>query len=526
MTDQRCNRNWSLPLRTPSPLDPRKRKQVKILRAAAYTVLAAALIIPCVQFQIQTMRNIRRAEEFDRKHPDWTPAVPAGGGPKRPGAHKGAIGRWGKAVRQFWAGGNIYVKRADTHEEKQDPEDQPGQQRVWLHPNMPFTVVLLTPFAYLPPQVMAACWSLLKLAALIATILMLADLARHGQRRIPDWVLALGLVWSLAMIIDDMLHGNTNVLVLAAIVFHLWAYRRGRDYWSGVILALAICLKMTPAIFLLYWGYQRNWKLLAGVTVGLVIMAVVIPAVALGPAHYADLTGTWLENLIIPGLVKGEWYPIHINQSISGVFGRYFLPENHPGGNIFWNPDDNPYETQEKFAWITLAGMSPFAVKLLVRTAQLAVLALAGWAIGWRKLPRNDGRRLLHYGLVVTAMLLLNQRTWGHHAVVMLIATVAIWEGIAFGRIPRAVRFCTLVLALLSGVILWTSRSGSVEFIARIFGSSKDHAATLSDVIKAYGPMFYHLLMLLGVSALLSVALRKSDPPYADERQKLFGQPE
>jgi len=522
MPRRQRSRTWSLPYDTPKPVDAARRRQVAILRGVAYAIFAAVLIIPCVQFQVQTNRNIRRAAEFDRRYGNRTPAVAAGGGPKRPSPHKGAIGRWSKAVRQLWAGCNIYITREEALAKEPPLSDRPREQQAWLHPNMPFTVILLSPFAYLPPQVTAVCWSLLKLAALIATILMLAALARHRDMRIPDWVLALGLVWSLAMITDDILHGNTNVFVLAAIVFHLWAYRRGSDYFSGVILALGICLKMTPAIFLLYWGYQRNWKLLAGAVVGLVVMGIFIPAAALGPAHYADLTETWLDNLIVPGLVRGEWYPIHINQSISGVFSRYFLPEGEPGGNIYWNPDDNPYEIQEEGGWITLAAMSPFTAKLLVRGAQLAVLALGGWVIGWRRLPRGDGRRLLHYGIVVSAMLLLNQRTWGHHAAVTLIATVAIWEGIAFGRIAPPVRFSALMLTLASGAILWASTSGCVEFVAKTFGSTKDDAAAFADLVKAYGPMFYHLLMLLGISVMLSVALRKCEPPYAEERQKLF----
>ena len=519
MTDKSPTSRWSLPYETPLTDAPKKRTVQIVLRVAAYIVLVGALITPVVQFQIQTRRNLRRAMRFDSKHPGWTGQDAAGRKLKRPKGHKGAIGRWRKAVRPFWAGENIYRKQEELSGGADAPSD-PRKPRVWLHPNMPFVVILLTPFAHLSVEEMAICWSILKLIVLAASLLMVARLAGHTNRRIPDWVLALGAAWSILMMADDTLHGNTNVFVLGAVVFHLWCYRRGRDWLAGIPLALAICVKMTPAIFLLYWAYQRNWKLLAGTAVALMVFAVIIPAAAVGPDHYATLMQSWGENLILPGLIKGAWYPIHINQSISGVFSRYFLDGQN--GDIFWNPDDNPYSMQDESGWITLVALSPGTVKMLIRAAQVAVVALLGWAIGWRKLPRDDGRRMLHYGLVVIAMLLLNQRMWDHHATVLLIADVAIWEAVAFGRFSRRVRAGALGLMLATGVVLFSTKSGVVEAVGKLFGKSSDHAETLSDVVKAYGPMFYHLVLLLAAGVLLAVVLRKSDPPYAGERQKLF----
>jgi len=514
MSERRSRPGWSFPLACPRPDDPKKRLRVTLLRILAYVALGGALITPVVQFQTQTHRNLRKAAKFDRKHPNWTPADADDGGPERPKPHKGAIGRWRKAVHAFWAGQDIYRKLKDV------PEDAAPGSRVWLHPNMPFVVILLTPLAYLPVPAMALTWNVLKLISLFATFAMLARVASHKDRPIADWVLGLALAWSVVLIAGDIQHGNTNVFVLCAVVGHLWWYRRGRDAPAGAALALAICLKMTPAIFLLYWLYQRNWKLLVWAAAALLVFVVIVPAAAVGAERYTALNQSWLDNLIFPGLLEGAWYPIHINQSIPGVFSRYFL--DGPNGNIFWNPDDNPYEMQDKFAWITLAAMSPATVKMLIRLSQLAVVALAAWAIGWRRLPRDDGRRALHYGLVVIAMLLCNQRTWDHHAGLLLIATAAIWQAIAFGRFTRKVRPAALLLTVAGGLMLLVSKSGVLEAIGRLFGRTGDEAEAFADVGKAYGPLFCHFLLLLAACVVLAVAIRKSEPPYAERRQKLF----
>ena len=103
----------------------------------------------------------------------------------------------------------------------------------------------------------------------------------------------------------------------------------------------------------------------------------------------------------------------------------------------------------------------------------MLVVAAVAWGIGWRKLARDDGRRSLHYGLVVIAMLLLNQRTWEHHAVVLLIANVAIWQAIAFGRMGRSARLWALVLMLTAGAVYWAARSDLVKGMGRLFGQSR-----------------------------------------------------
>ena len=335
----------------------------------------------------------------------------------------------------------------------------------------------------------------------------------------PDWVLGLALLWSMLLIVDDIQHGNTNGFVLGAIVFHLWLYRRGRDLAAGASLALAICLKMTPALFLLYWLYQRNWKLLAGAVIGLCLFGVIVPAAAVGPARYATLTRTWCDNMIRPGLVEGGWYPEHINQSLSGVAGRYFLAGRN--GDIYWGPDDDPHYQTTRHGWITLAALPEGAVRWIVRAGRLAIVALMLWSIGWRRLACDDGRRALHYAMVLLAMMLLNQRTWNHHAAVLLPAGVAIWQAIGYGRFGRGLRATALGLVVAGGLASWLLRSDLIEALARAAGQTQAAAETCADTVKAYGPMFYYFLLLFVAAAILAAALKRAREPYAETRQKL-----
>lgn len=506
---------WALPYDTPLPAGGKPRRAQVALRVAAYTLLAVALIVPVIQFQRETLAAMARQQQFLEEHPGETPPVDAR-------FHWGAIGRFRKAIHQYWQGRNIY---RGMYEHASDSSGDTAH----LHPNTPFTVILLSAFAYLPIPVMAVVFNLAKLAVLAAVMWMASAFTCHGDQRIKDWVLGLAWLWGVLLVIGDIQHGNTNILVLGAIVWHLWLYRRGRDVAGGAALAIAVCLKMTPALFLLYWAYQRSWRMLASAVIWLAVMMFVVPAFAsfaiadgnLSAAnqHYTATMGAWLNNLIKPGLVKGAWYPIHANQSLSGVASRYLLAGDN--GKVFWNPDDNPNPDTAPPGWINVADLPEQTVKSILRGVQLVIVLLMGWAIGWRKLPRDDGRRALHYSLVLLGMMLLNQRTWDHHAAVLLPAYLAVWQAIAFGTVRSAVRKWAMALTILSGLPIWLGGNDLFKVAARLGGYSSDTGNLWADYFKAYGPTCLHFLLIFAAAVLLTSSLRRCDPPYATRRMKL-----
>lgn len=518
------------------PASSRWREPARWLRAAAYVALSVTLICVCVQLHSRTARNIAAGEEADQRYlqaladleESPTPAnrrraADAARGAANVKRNRGAIGRWCKAVRQFWAGRNIYrpVRGAGAGDSltgelldgasvppKRVPAPGASLEEIidtdaWLHPNMPFVVILLTPLAYVPLQAAVAVWNVLKVVALLAAILAAGAVANHHRHRMGEWVVGLAVLFALPLVIGDFQHGNTNVFVLAAMAGHLWLYRRGRDGWAGAMLALAICVKMTPVLFAVYWLYQRNWRLLAGAAAALAVMVVLIPLAVLGPDRYDLLTGSWLHNLIVPGLIKGSPYPIHVNQSLSGVFSRLLMR-----GNIYFNPDDAA--VAQKFRYVNIVALSPSAGRAILLAAKVAIVAVLAWAIGWGKLPRSDGRRALHYGLVASAMLILNQRTWDHHAAILVLAYLPLWYALSYGRLGRRVGCLAGMIA--AGAIVW-GMSGSL------------YPGDLGDLVEAYGPTLAHFVILFVLCVLALGRLGKADrfgaSPYARRRQPL-----
>jgi len=502
-------------------------------RLGAYVAVVAMLVSVCVQFHHRMGKTLREADEADRAYDKalaaWRedPDDPARRAKvlrimtvvREVDRTNGAIPRWSGPVRRFWAGENIYKPlrgagisdpltgellggKTKPPKRKLTPGmsvEQITRRPIQMHPNMPFVVILLTPFAYLPLQVCVAVVNALRILALIASIFAVASAANNRRHRMDEWVVGLAVLLAAPLIISDFQHGNTNMFVLLAIAGHLWLYRKGHDFAAGAALAMAVCLKMTPALFGLYWLYQRNWRLLAGLVVTLGVAVVAVPMLAVGPARYGELTGSWLNNLILPALLKGRPFPQHVNQSLPGVFCRLLMH-----GNIYYNPDN--VAVAGKFGYINIASLSPAAGRWILTILKAAIVAVMAWAIGWKKLARDDARRGLHYGLIVAGMLILNQRTWDHHAVILLIAYVSIWYVLAYGRFGRGVRILCLVLTAAAGVINWLM--GKSLFVA-MFG--KDRGKEVADIVEAWGPTFLHFVLIFAVCVILLRALAAAD---------------
>ena len=155
--------------------------------------------------------------------------------------HKGAMPRWRKDIHRFWAGHNIYYTKVQyaQHLQAAEPIQAQPDDAVTLHPNMPAVVILLTPFAYLPVGWDGFWFAILKAGIIVASLFGAVAVCNHRDKRMADWVVALGMAFGGLLLISDLQHGNINVLVLGAIVLHAWLYRRGRDVWAGASLALA-----------------------------------------------------------------------------------------------------------------------------------------------------------------------------------------------------------------------------------------------------------------------------------------------
>lgn len=188
----------------------------------------------------------------------------------------------------------------------------------------PFAALLFVPFTYLP-------WLLVQTLSVIANIALLV-LVCHLSMRLAGapaehrvaGTLALAAVGLWAEpVFTTLRYGQINLALLALV---LWDFQRPPSARTrGIGVGLAVAIKITPAVFVVYLLLTRRLRmaLIAGVTF---VVAVAVSALA-GPSQ----TWRFWTSLIWDSSRVGRTENA-ANQSITGMTARFLHTRDLPAG--------------------------------------------------------------------------------------------------------------------------------------------------------------------------------------------------
>jgi hypothetical protein len=365
--------------------------------------------------------------------------------------------------------------------------------RSFNYPNPPIMALMLYPLAVLPPPLGALCWFYLKVGMALAAMVLVFRLVETPDRPFPPWAKALTLFLSLRPVMGDLSHGNINLFILFLVVAALYALRRGRDITAGVLLALGIACKVTPALFVPYFAWKRAWKTLAGCLAGLVLFFGLLPGCFLGMGHNARLLASWYDHMVRPFVVDGVVTTEHINQSLPGLVFR--LTTHSPSTIKYVH--DLPVGTEYHNLW----DWDPGTARLIIKGAMALFAALVVWTCRTPLAVRGGWRLAAEYSLVVLGMLLFSERTWKHHCVTLVLSFAVISYYLAVCRPGKALR-AYLIGTLTAVMVLMATTSTSLLADAKL--------------AQAYGAYVWAYLLLV---AALAVLLRTGENPgFGDSR--------
>jgi hypothetical protein len=376
---------------------------------------------------------------------------------------RSAIVRWRDQLLQLDAGENIYEK--------------------FTYPNPPIMALLLRPIAELPPLTGALVWYYLKVAMALASFAMVFRLSADVGVDFPPWAKAVAVLLCLRPVLGDLMHGNVNLLILFLVVSALMLFRNEWDLGAGIALALAIACKVTPALFVPYFLWKGAWRVLIGVTIGLALFLFVVPAAFLGWAENWTMLSSWTQNMVTPFLVGGVVTSEHSNQSLPGLVQRLLTASpsfsDYQGDRYVPLAYHNFIDVGRAAGWITKGMLLLFS--LLV--------------VGTCRTPLRDRTRAswgAEFAIICLGMLLFSERTWKHHAVVLMVPFVVLCYQFAAAELNRSRRWL-IVAALVSSALLMFSTSTAAW---------PDAWAKLAQVYGAYTLTF---LILLFASACVLI---------------------
>ena len=314
---------------------------------------------------------------------------------------------------------------------------------------LPFFILAFAPLSFAPYSVAAWLWHLLNTAAIALAVTSIASMySGLSYNRTKVWTVAfLVVVPYFAMALD---YGNVHLIVTALMFAGLSLALKGRDLPAAALLAVAITVKIVPALTLPYFAVTRRFTLLGLVLIMTVVLNL-LPSIYFGVAGNRDLIARWYDHVI----VGQEFHEANgpINLSLKGQLRRTFTDVDYT----------ERVDGDHRYAAVNVAALSTSTVDR-AWMAIAACLFVGGLVLIWVSARTSDStkqeatdRRLaaLQIGLLICVMLSVGPLTSKVYLVALLWPVVAVgvtaWDHAAVRRALIVVAILSSALPLLPG---------------------------------------------------------------------------
>jgi len=293
--------------------------------------------------------------------------------------------------------------------------------RTTLHPNLnpPFETLLLAPIGLISYDKAYSIFAIISLSfGLLAAVLISNEViyAKHDLAALLTIMIIILLYFPTWI---NIVYGQFALIVLFLITSAWIAVKKGRDALCGLILGLAMSLKLFVGLFLIFFLVRRRWRLLLWFCATFVLLSL-LPLLVYG-------IGTYKNYLTI--LSQITWYAASWNGSFLGFFSRIF------GGS-------------ENVPLVDYPALARFLTNL-------CSLAFVFW-LTWLAWPRAQESRPeafdLGFSLCIVGMLLISPLGWMYYFPVLIIPAAVAWRLARKSNSP--LRYHTMIiLAWLLGTI-------------------------------------------------------------------------
>jgi alpha-1,2-mannosyltransferase len=308
---------------------------------------------------------------------------------------------------------------------------------------LPFFVVAFIPLWHAPYTLAAWVWHLLDTLSIVVAVASIASIyTKVSYSRVKVWTLAfLAVVPYFAMAMD---YGNAHLMTTALMFAGLSLSLRRRELPAAALLAVAITIKIVPALTLPYFAVTHRFRLLG--LVAIITAALnLLPAAYFGLAGNRDLIERWYSHVI----AGQEFHETNgpINLSLKGQLRRNFTEVNYR----------KRVDGDHRYAAVNVATFSPSTIDRVWLALSASTFA-GGLVLIWlsartrHSTSGEDDLRLeaLQLGLIICLMLFVGPLTSRVYLVALLWPVVAV--GVAAWD-HAAVRRALIVVAILSSAL-------------------------------------------------------------------------
>jgi hypothetical protein len=196
--------------------------------------------------------------------------------------------------------------------------------RVMDYRYLPFFLMVFTPLWLIPYSVSAYIWYLLSVIEIIGSVIIIFRIFPGLASSKKSWLLIA--LATLQYFVIAVHYGNAHLLAAFLLFASLYLFQRGREVIAGLMMALAITIKLTPVLLMPYFVLKRRWGMLASVSVLLMVINF-IPSFYFGVNGNINLIESWYKHVISSQEFHEDNGPI--NLSLKGEIRRYLSPVDY-----------------------------------------------------------------------------------------------------------------------------------------------------------------------------------------------------
>ncbi len=171
------------------------------------------------------------------------------------------------AARLYREGSSLLRVYDFTWFQRQKDHAGIGQCLVTFVPHTLLSALPVVPLAGLPPLTAKRVWLVINAGLLALSALVLTQVTRLGWRRI-----LIVIFLAVEPLAKSFIYGQMHLLVFFFLVAAVWLVTRRRPVAGGISVALAVGLKLYPALFLVFFLRKKQWWGLAGLVGGLLFL--------------------------------------------------------------------------------------------------------------------------------------------------------------------------------------------------------------------------------------------------------------
>ncbi len=184
--------------------------------------------------------------------------------------------------------------------------------------------VLIYPLTLLNYKISILVWFFLNFGALALAFHYFINIIDKNRQVNKEYLFSIVFIALFAIMQDNFLNGQVNFIVLFLCILFFKFFLQSKKLYSSIFLALAISIKVTPMIFLVFLLASKDYKTIILTILFSIFLILFIPIILTNSEFVMSNYKYYLETFILHRTTNFSSSNLHAGFSLTRILGIYF----------------------------------------------------------------------------------------------------------------------------------------------------------------------------------------------------------